>query len=206
MNDRTPYRVGLTGGIGSGKTTVSNRFATLGVDIIDADVIAHTVTAPGQPLVDKIADVFGTNVIANDGSLDRAALRRLVFNTPTSRARLEALVHPVVRRTMDDQVKASHSAYCILSIPLLAESKDTTRVDRILVVDAPDTLRRQWITLRSNLNDDEIDAIFSSQASRVERLAIADDVIVNDGSLEDLYRQVDQLHLVYLEIANTTEN
>lgn len=193
-------KVGLTGGIGSGKTTVSDRFQKLGVDVIDADVIAHQVTGPGEPVLEVIAAQFGAGVIDADGALDRARLRTEVFGSPEMRRRLEAILHPVIRERMEVLARESTTGYCVLSIPLLVETHNAAKVDRVLVVDAPDDMRRLWIKARSGLNDAEIDGIFKAQATREERLAVADDVIVNDGTLASLYERVDELHQRYLEL------
>ena len=198
-------RVGLTGGIGCGKTTVSDRFGSHGITVIDADVIAHEVTRPGEPVIGTIAREFGAGMVDTDGALDRAALRRAVFDDPARRRLLESLLHPVIRERMNERAAAARSPYCILSIPLLVESRDTARVDRILVVDAPRAMRREWIRQRSGLDDAEIDAIMNAQATREERLRVADDVIVNDGSIEQLYERVDALHSRYLAWAATVD-
>ncbi len=191
-------RVGLTGGIGCGKTTVSDRFASHGVTVVDADLIAHEVTRAGEPVVVAIRETFGTDMVDADGVLDRAALRRVVFDDPDKRRQLESLLHPVIRERMNARAAAADSPYCILSIPLLVESHNAARVDRILVVDAPEVMRRQWIRERSGLDDTQIDAIIDAQATREERLRVADDVIVNDGSIEQLHQRVDATHLRYL--------
>lgn len=194
-------RVGLTGGIGSGKTTVSDAFARLGVDVIDADVIAHQVTAPGEPVLQDIARLFGPGALDERGALNRAFVRSAAFQNPGLREMLEGLLHPVIRERMDAAARASRTSYCILSIPLLVESGNTARVDRVLVVDAPDDRRRAWIRTRSGLSDSDIDGIFAAQATREERRAVADDIILNDGSVEDLYEKVGALHQRYLELA-----
>lgn len=204
--DAVNLRIGLTGGIGSGKTTVSDRFAELGIDVIDADVISRALTAPGGDAVAAVIEAFGDGVADAGGALDRDALRRRVFADPGERRRLEAIVHPMVRREMALQEAASTTPYCIVSIPLLVESQEPGRVDRVLVVDAPDALRRQWIQARSGLSEVEIDGIFAAQASREQRLAAADDVIVNDGTIEQLHEQVDALHARYLALAETARD
>ena len=194
-------RVGLTGGIGSGKTTVSDLFAELGVEVIDADVIAHEVTAPGEAVLDEIAAEFGPRAICSDGGMDRGYMRSEVFSNPDKRRRLEAILHPVIRERMELKVRACSGPYCILSIPLLIESRNAAKVDRVLVVDAPDDRRREWIRARSGLSDAEINGIFAAQVSREARIAAADDVIVNDGPIEALKEKVEALHARYLEIA-----
>jgi len=194
-------RVGLTGGIGSGKTTVSDLFAELGVEVVDADVIAHEVTARGEAVLDDIAAEFGPQAIGPDGGMDRGYMRAKVFSDPDKRRRLEAILHPVIRERMEQKVRESSGPYSILSIPLLIESRNAAKVDRVLVVDAPDDRRRKWIRARSGLSDAEIDGIFAAQATREARIAAADDVLVNDGSIEDLRGKVKALHERYVEIA-----
>lgn len=195
------FRVGLTGGIGSGKTTVSDHFARLGVAVIDADVIAHQVTAAGEPVLDDISRLFGSRALDTHGELDRGFLRDAVFRDPDKRYQLESLLHPIIRTRMEQAAETSPGVYCILSIPLLVESGNAARVDRVLVVDAPESLRRHWIHERSDLTDAEIDGILAAQASREQRLDAADDIIVNDGSLESLYHKVEELHRRYMELA-----
>ncbi|KAA3632512.1 MAG: dephospho-CoA kinase, partial [Proteobacteria bacterium] len=184
-----------------GKTTVGDAFEQLGIDVIDADVIAHQITAPGEPALEKIVELFGPSAVDANGRLDRAFVRGRVFDKPELREKLEALLHPVIRERMDQAARRSTSAYCILSIPLLVESGNTARVDRVLVVDAPDERRRVWIQNRSGLSDKEIDKIFAAQSTRESRLAIADDVIVNDGSVADLTKKVETLHRKYVAMA-----
>jgi dephospho-CoA kinase len=179
-------RVALTGGIASGKTTVSNLFAALGVPVIDTDVIAREVVAPNQPLLAEIFQVFGTDLRRADGSLDRAALRRHVFADPALRRRLEAITHPAIDAAMQQQLKAlpEQTPYALLVIPLLLEAGWQDRIDRVLVVDCPETLQVQRLVARDGVDTDAAWRMVRSQASREARLQAADDVIENDGSLD----------------------
>jgi dephospho-CoA kinase len=179
-------KVALTGGIASGKTTVSNLFAALGVPVIDTDVIAREVVAPNQPLLAEIFQVFGTDLRRADGSLDRAALRRHVFADPALRRRLEAITHPAIDAAMQQQLKAlpEQTPYALLVIPLLLEAGWQDRIDRVLVVDCPETLQVQRLVARDGVDTDAAWRMVRSQASREARLQAADDVIENDGSLD----------------------
>jgi len=191
-------RIGLTGGIGSGKSAVARRFTELGVPVIDADAVARAVVEPGEPAYFQIVAQFGRDILAGDGRIDRAALRRQVFENPDKRRQLEAIVHPHVRAEMEQRVAEIDAPYCVLMIPLLLETGLTDRVDRVLVVDADDEQRVSWIRQRDGLDEAQIAAIMAAQVSRAERLAAADDCICNDGSIADLERQVDRLHRDYL--------
>ena len=191
-------RVGLTGGIGSGKTTVSDRFEELGVTVIDADRIAHKLTQAGQPAVRTIAREFGDIVLKPDGALDRDRLREIVFATPAKRQSLERILHPLIRTEMARRIRNIDGPYCVLAIPLLTETGPHPLVDHVLVVDAPEHKRRVWLKTRSGLDDEQITSIFAAQASREQRLAIADDVLVNDNDIDTLIHQVDALHQKYL--------
>jgi len=195
-------RIGLTGGIGSGKTTVSNLFAELGVQIIDADVLAHEITRNNHPALEQIRLAFGPEFIDAEGNLDRNRMRQRVFENPAERKRLEGILHPIIREEMNALGDACNDAYCIFSIPLLIEGGNIHRVDRILVIDADEARRRVWIKQRSGLSDAEIDGIFSAQVNREQRLAAADDVIDNNGTPSDLVPQVNQLHQKYMNLAS----
>ena len=194
-------RVALTGGIGSGKSTVSETLRVLGVPVLDADEISHQLTAPGQPVVAEIAKAFGEKVLTNDGALDRARVRSIVFSDAEERVRLEAILHPRIRRELEHQAQSLDAPYVVFTIPLLVETGRQADYDRILVVDAPDELRIKWIRARSALPKTEIAAIIQAQAGRESRLTVADDILTNDGSLDDLKVQVQRLHSQYLEIA-----
>ena len=193
--------VGLTGGIGSGKTTVAERFAARGVPVIDADRIARELVEPGRPALARIVDAFGAQTLDAQGRLDRPRLRERVFADPERRRQLEALLHPLIRREMHDRLQRLSTPYCLLVIPLLLETGQADLVQRILVVDAPDELRYQRLARRDGLTREQVDAIMSAQSGRAQRLAAAHDVIVNDGDLQALDRRVEELHRRYLETA-----
>lgn len=192
-------RVGLTGGIGSGKSTVSALFQQLGVPVIDADVIAHRLVEPGQPALAQLASEFGTNILKTDGSLNRAALRERVFSDPDQKRRLESLLHPLVHQQIKIETQRLNSPYCIISIPLLLETGMTDLVDRILVIDCPIAIQIERVKKRSGLSTDQVNDIIAMQASRETRLSHADDIIDNSKSAEQLADQVKKLHNLYLE-------
>ena len=193
-------KIGLTGGIGSGKSTVADYFAALGITVIDADVISHQLTSAGSPLTQQIAAHFGDAVIEK-GELNRKVLRAIIFNDPNERKWLEQLLHPEIINRMLQQAQQARSPYCLLVIPLLIEAGLTDQVDRVLVVDLPEALQRQRAGARDQQTDEQIQAIIQSQSSREQKLAIADDVIRNDQSLADLQKQILTLHQQYLKIA-----
>jgi dephospho-CoA kinase len=193
----TPYRIGLTGGIASGKTTVSDLFASRGVPVIDSDVIARDVVAPGQPALQAIVARFGPQVLQADGSLDRRQLRTRVFADPAARRDLEAITHPAIRAEMDRRSALAGGEYQILAIPLLVEGGGRGRVARVLVVDCPESLQLQRLMARDGTGEAQARAMIAAQASREARLAVADDVIVNDGDLERLRERVGILDSQY---------
>ncbi len=193
--------IGLTGGIGSGKTTVSDRFAALGVPVIDADLVAREVVEPGQPGLARVIAHFGHDLLTGDGRLDRDRLRQRVFSDPQARKALEAMLHPLIRARMQERLKALHTPYAILSIPLLSETGQRELVDRILVVDVPEQQQIERVQRRNGMDPEEICAILKAQSSRSARLAIADDIIDNSGDLSALIAQVDRLHGEYLRLA-----
>jgi dephospho-CoA kinase len=197
------FVVGLTGGIGSGKTAVSDRFRDLGIDVVDADLASRAVLAPGQPAVTAIAEHFGAELIVEDGSLDRAELRRRVFANADDRRWLEALTRPLIAQWLHQQLTAAASPYAILVNPLLIETGHARVCQRVLVVDAPETLQLQRTMRRDGNDEAQVRAIMAAQASRRERLAAADDVIVNDGDLSVLDERVRALHQRYLEMAKS---
>jgi len=194
--------VGLTGGIATGKTTVSDRFAALGVGVVDTDQIARDVVQPGTDGLAAIRDAFGNEVIAPTGQLDRRALRAKIFNDEADRARLEQITHPRILEQMRAQLSACTSAYAIAVIPLLIEADWVDDVDRILVVDAPPSLQRERLMSRDQLSLIEADQVLASQTSRASRLAAADDVISNDGNPERLIDAVADLDKQYRDCVN----
>jgi dephospho-CoA kinase len=192
----------LTGGIGSGKSSVARLFAARGVEVIDADALAHELTAPGGAAMAAIRAAFGAGVIDERGALDRERMRRQVFGDPAARQRLEAILHPMIRAESERRRAAATSAYVILMIPLLVESGDPRRrCDRVLVVDCPEEEQVRRVMMRSNLARPEVEAIMATQASRAARLAQADDVIDNGGDPSGLGPQVEALHARYLVLA-----
>jgi len=199
------FAVGLTGGIGSGKSTVADLFAKRSVTLVDTDVIAHRVTAPGGPAMPAIAAEFGASFVASDGSLDRARMRALVFSDENARKRLEAITHPLIRAETERERQQAQGPYVIMVVPLLVESGNwKTRVDRVLTVDCSIETQIARVMRRNAFTREQVLAIIARQATREARLAAADDVIVNDGaSLEALDLDVDRLHRMYLSLAAT---
>ena len=194
-------KIALTGGIGSGKTTVTDYFRKLGVPVIDADETSHEVTQAGEPAVQKISDAFGDSVLDCDGNLDRTALRNIVFGDPESRKLLESILHPEIRRRMNEAASRTQSPYCLFSIPLLIETDQHTSYDRILVVEASEDRRRSWIQARSDLTQNEITAILSAQVSDQQRRHAADDLLMNDGGIDDLHARIERLNQTYLALS-----
>jgi dephospho-CoA kinase len=194
--------IGLTGGIASGKTTVSDQFARLGIDIIDADVIAREVVAKGSPGLMAIVEQFGQGILTPTLDLDRQKLRSIVFTDNTKKEWLNALLHPLIRTQMELQTRDAKSPYCILSVPLLVENKLNKTVDRTLVIDIDASTQLKRAMARDNSEQAIIESIIASQATRSERLAVADDIILNTGDRDWLNAQVKDLHQIYLNIVN----
>lgn len=198
------WLVGLTGGIGSGKSAVGDLFAARGVAVIDTDAIAHALTAPDGSAMPAIRAEFGDGVVNAERALDRAAMRAIVFNDASARKRLEAILHPLIRSESERQLAAAaeRAPYAIFMVPLLVESGDyRTRVDRVLVVDCSEATQIARVMRRNGLAREEVERILAAQASRAQRLAAADDVIDNDGDLAALAPQVERLHVNYLASA-----
>lgn len=195
------FVVGLTGGIGSGKSTVADLFVKCGAALVDTDAIAHQLTAAGGAAMSALIREFGATVATADGALDRPAMRRRVFTDPVARARLEAVLHPLIRQVSAERCLSAAAPYVILAVPLLVESGNYhERCDRILVVDCPENLQIDRVVARNGMSADEVKAIMAVQASRQQRLAVADDVVFNDGDRTKLYDQVNALHLKYLAL------
>lgn len=193
--------VGLTGGIASGKSTVAELFAAKGIAVVDADVVAHRLTAPGGAAIAAIRSAFGAAAIGADGAMDRAAMRQRVFTDAAERRRLESILHPMIRAACENELAAARSPYAMLVVPLLAESPHwQTRCARILVVDCPESIQLDRLMARSGLGREEASRIIAAQASRAQRLAIASDVIVNEGAPDELAYKIDTIHLTYLRI------
>lgn len=196
------FVVGLTGGIGSGKSTVADLFVAQGAGLVDTDAIAHALTAPGGAAIEPLRAIFGDDFIAADGALDRGRMRAHVFADPSARSRLEALLHPLIRAESRRRVEASDAPYVVLAVPLLVEAGNwRERCDRVLVVDCPVEQQRVRAMARSGLTADEADRIIAAQATRAQRLAAADDVIDNSGPAQTLPARVDALHRRYLTLA-----
>jgi len=193
--------VGLTGGIGSGKSTVARLFAEKNVTIIDTDQLARDLTQPTTSALQEIVKLFGQDVLLPNGALNRSKLRTIVFSDEKKRLQLEQILHPLIRNEVKRQSESSDSPYCIVVIPLLFETEPNPLIQRVLVVDASKELQLFRTSQRDNVSSDEVDAILKTQVSREKRLNLADDVIRNDGIVEDLYPQVEKLHQYYLSLA-----
>jgi dephospho-CoA kinase len=196
------FVVGLTGGIGSGKSAATGFFAALGIAVVDTDAIAHELTVAGGAAMPALVAEFGPAVTTADGALDRGGMRRLAFADPAARGRLEGILHPLIREVSEKRCRDAVSPYVILAVPLLVESASyRERCARIAVVDCPESLQVSRVMARSGLTVEEVRAIMLAQASRAQRLAVADDVLVNDGDLHHLESQVAEVHRKYLLLA-----
>ncbi len=194
-------KIGLTGGIGCGKSTVSTLFEELGIPVIDADIIARDLVTPGTPALTQLEQVFGKQIILQDGTLNRPKLRDVVFSDPQQKKQLESILHPLIYARIKQELKLLNCAYCILSIPLLLETKMTDLVDRILVVDCPVETQIERVNQRDGLSRERVISIIASQISREQRLTSADDIIDNSKSPSQLAEQVKKLHNLYLKLA-----
>lgn len=199
--EHTVFTVVLTGGIASGKTAVSDRFAALGAPIIDTDLIAREVVEPGQAALKEIAERIGPEYLAPDGRLDRRKMREAIFADPAIKHRLESILHPRIARAVRERVEAQTYPYCLLVIPLYSESGSYEWVDRVLVVDVSEETQVERVMQRDRISRDEARAILAAQATREERLALADDVLDNSGNIEQLQEKVARLHAQYLRLA-----
>lgn len=196
--------IGLTGGIGSGKSTVSQLFSEHGIDIIDADVVAHQLTADGSPHLEAIANYFGEQALINNKQLNRSYIREQVFQNPDKKQWLERYLHPLIRSRMIDNIAKAKPPYCIAAIPLLIESTGINYINRILVIDTHKELQIQRACQRDGVSRENVEAIITQQASSEDRFAVADDIIHNNGSINDLKNQVDKLNKKYIELATNT--
>jgi dephospho-CoA kinase len=196
-------RIGLTGGIASGKSTVAQRFLELGVPVIDADESARSVVASGSPGLAEVIRTFGTNMLTENGELDRRALRNLIFADPERRRELESILHPLIQADMESRAAASVGPYVVMAIPLLVEGGRRDRVHRLLVVDVDEQTQLQRLMARDGGTRQQAEAILAAQASRASRLKAADDVLLNAGTVPDLRHAVDQLHQRYLSLSET---
>ncbi len=198
------FVVGLTGGIGSGKTTVAELFAARGAVLVDTDAIAHELSGPEGAAMPAIRAAFGDSVLRADGGLDRTAMRRLAFADPLAKSKLEEILHPLIRLHSDACCAAAENApYVLLVVPLLVETASyRRRADRVLVVDCDEALQIARVTARSGLSVEAVQAIMATQATRAQRREVADDVLHNDGGLDALLPEIDGLHQRYLELAS----
>lgn len=196
------FVIGLTGGIGSGKTAATNYLAQLGITIVDADLASRVVVEPGKPALKAIAEQFGEHVITEAGALDRRALREIVFADPNALKTLEGITHPAIGQELRAQIAASLSPYTVLVSPLLFETSQKELVHRTLVIDAPAELQVQRTMARDQVPEAQVAAIMKAQLERTKRLDQADDVVENHGSLEKLHGELDVLHKLYLELAS----
>ncbi|MCP6699956.1 dephospho-CoA kinase [Pseudomonas donghuensis] len=196
----TPWILGLTGGIGSGKSAAAQRFVELGVHLVDADQAARWVVEPGRPALARIVERFGPGVLLEDGQLNRAALRELIFADPQQRLWLEALLHPLIGQEIFSYLAKAESPYAVFVSPLMVESGQYKRTNRLLVIDAPQALQVQRTLLRDQTSAEQVQAILKAQTSREERLRHAHDVLVNDRDLGWLHSEVDRLHHFYLTL------
>lgn len=194
-------KIGLTGGIASGKSTVSNIFSELGVPVIDADTISHQLVARDKPALDEIKKVFGNKILDKNGELDRNIMRDIIFNNQKAREQLENILHPLVYEEIEKMVKKLTNPYCIICVPLLLETKAGNKVDRILVIDVPENIQLERAALRDRSNIMDIRKIMDTQVSRQERLDAADDIIINDGDIESLRNRISELNDKYNKLS-----
>ncbi|UTF59656.1 dephospho-CoA kinase [Gilvimarinus sp. DA14] len=195
------FTIGLTGGIGSGKSAAADLFAAHGITVVDADIAAREVVEPGTACLDAIAEHFGAGILLPGGELNRRALREIIFNDPQAKAWLEALLHPAIRELIIQQLNEAPSPYVLLVSPLLLETDQHQLASRILVIDCDESEQIQRAAVRDNSDAERIKAIMATQLTRTQRLAKADDILHNHGTLEDLAPQVDALHQEYLQLA-----
>jgi dephospho-CoA kinase len=196
-----PLRIGLTGGIASGKTAVADMFAEMGAVVIDTDLIARAIVQPGEPALEQLQQEFGSQIIQVGGDLDRAALRQLVFSDAEERVKLEQILHPRIQQETIRQAEFATGDYQIIVVPLLVGSPLRDFVDRVLVVDCTEATQIERLILRDSESEEQARRILAAQATREERLAIADDIVRNDGNLTGLRQQVENLHTIYRQLS-----
>ena len=196
------FVVGLTGGIGSGKTVASDRFEELGVKVVDADIASRVVVENGQPALYSIEGKFGSDVISDDGSLNRAKLREIIFKDNEAKSWLEALLHPLIAKHISDEISRATSKYAVLVSPLLFETSQFEMCNRTLLIDVSKEVQILRTTARDNVSRSQVEKIISSQMDRDQKINKADDVIVNDGEINDLISKIDDIHQKYIEIAD----
>ena len=194
--------IALTGGIGSGKTSIASIFKSLGVPIIDSDTISKEIILPGKPCFKDIVNEFGEEILTNKGTIDRYKLRDIIFNNDKARIKLENIIHPVVFKNIDTEISLINYPYCLVIIPLLIETKSTERFDRILVIDALESLQFERIVKRDDISPILIKKIIKTQAKRKERLRYANDIIVNNDKIMNLNKSINALHKKYLGLSN----
>jgi dephospho-CoA kinase len=194
-------KIGLTGGIGTGKSTVCELFELLGVKTIDADIIARQLVAPGMPTLTLLGNVFGAIVIQADGTLNRAKLREIIFTDQKKKQQLEDIMHPLIYEKITEEIESSTSLYCVAAVPLLMETKKTDLFDRILVIDCSKEIQLERVISRNKLSSEQVLAIIDSQISREQRLTLADDLIENSFTLSQLAEQIKRLHNSYILLA-----
>lgn len=195
------FVVGITGGIGSGKTAVTDKLLTYGITIVDADIVSREVVEPGKPALQSIAEHFGEDILLSDGQLNRGKLRSLVFQNTEERKWLEQLLHPIIYSEIQKQLTNADSEYAVLVSPLLIETSQHLMVNRILVIDVPESLQIQRASSRDGVTEEQVKAIMKAQTSRQERMAKADDIITNDKDLIHLEKEIEKLHHFYLALA-----
>ena len=194
--------IALTGGIGSGKTSIASIFKSLGVPVIDSDTISKEIILPGKPCFKDIVNEFGEEILTNKGTIDRYKLRDIIFNNDKARIKLENIIHPVVFKNIDTEISLINYPYCLVIIPLLIETKSTERFDRILVIDALESLQFERIVKRDDISPILIKKIIKTQAKRKERLRYANDIIVNNDTIMNLNKSINTLHKKYLGLSN----
>lgn len=199
------FIVGVTGGIGSGKTAATDYLATLGITVVDADIVAREVVEPGQPALASIVEHFGNAILQPDGKLNRAALREIVFADPSQRKVLEGITHPAISAAIMQQLHSAQSPYVVLASPLLLETPQHTLSHRVLLIDSPEHLQLERTAARDNVSAEQVKAIIKVQMPRAEKQQRAHDIILNDGSLSALHKALDHYHLQYLELAKKHE-